>query len=143
VRCVEGAIELCFRLKQEVGSYALMAGSGFEHLDMLQCCKFAEGDSRILMQKMARDAMGQFGATGAAAGRATKSGAAADALCAELAAALKEAKDTGGAAAHAAAWDTNFRTVYAIADAVMDADQAAVGSVLGGTTAVQPPSSSL
>ena len=24
-------------------------------MDFLQCCKFAEGDSRILMQKMARD----------------------------------------------------------------------------------------
>jgi acyl-CoA oxidase len=55
VRAVEGAITLCFALKQEVGSYALMAGSGFEQLDFLQCCKFAEGDSRILMQKMARD----------------------------------------------------------------------------------------
>ena len=27
-----------------------MAGSGFERSDYLQCCKFAEGDSRILMQ---------------------------------------------------------------------------------------------
>ena len=31
-----------------------MAGSGFEQMDFLQCCKFAEGDSRILMLKMAR-----------------------------------------------------------------------------------------
>lgn len=28
---------------------------GFEMTDFLQACKFAEGDSRILMQKMARD----------------------------------------------------------------------------------------
>jgi len=55
VQCVETAISLCWRLKQEVGSYALMSGSGFEQLDYLQCAKFAEGDSRILMQKMARD----------------------------------------------------------------------------------------
>ena len=48
VRAVDESIELCFRLKQEVGSYALMAGSGFEQMDFLQCCKFAEGDSRIL-----------------------------------------------------------------------------------------------
>jgi hypothetical protein len=27
-----------------------MAGTGFERTDYLQCCKFAEGDSRILMQ---------------------------------------------------------------------------------------------
>ena len=39
---VENAISLSFRLKQEVGSYALMGGSGFEHLDFLTCCKFAE-----------------------------------------------------------------------------------------------------
>ncbi|KAJ3305987.1 hypothetical protein HDU76_004919, partial [Blyttiomyces sp. JEL0837] len=55
VKCIEVSIELCFALKQEVGSYALMAGTGFEQMDFLQCCKFAEGDSRILMQKMARD----------------------------------------------------------------------------------------
>jgi hypothetical protein len=37
-----------------------MADGGFKHLDFLQCCKFAEGDSRILMQKMARDRLKQF-----------------------------------------------------------------------------------
>ena len=42
IRAVETAIELCFRLKQEVGSYALMDGTGFQHCDFLQCCKFAE-----------------------------------------------------------------------------------------------------
>ena len=55
VKAVETSIDLCNRLKQEVGSYALMGDSGFVHLDFLNCCKFAEGDSRILMQKMARD----------------------------------------------------------------------------------------
>ncbi len=44
VKAVEGAIALCFNLKQEVGSYALMAGTGFEQIDFLTCCKFAEGD---------------------------------------------------------------------------------------------------
>ena len=39
---VEYSINLAFRLKQEVGSYALMGGNGFEHFDFLQCCKFAE-----------------------------------------------------------------------------------------------------
>ena len=60
VKAVEESIEMCFRLKQEVGSYALMAGMGFEQMDFLQCCKFAEGDSRILMLKMARDRMSKF-----------------------------------------------------------------------------------
>lgn len=60
VKSVELGIELCWRLKQEVGSYALMAGSGFEQIDFLQCCKFAEGDSRILMLKMSRDRVRAF-----------------------------------------------------------------------------------
>ena len=55
VLAVEDSIEMVHKLKQEVGSYALMEGTGFEQSDFLQCCKFAEGDSKILMQKMARD----------------------------------------------------------------------------------------
>jgi len=55
VRNIEVATAMEHRLEQEVGSYALMADSGFIYKDMLLCCKFAEGDSRILMQKMARD----------------------------------------------------------------------------------------
>ena len=50
----------CMYVFVQVGSYALMAGSGFEQSDFLQCCKFAEGDSRILMLKMARDRLSQF-----------------------------------------------------------------------------------
>uniref|UniRef100_A0A7S4V4F9 Acyl-coenzyme A oxidase n=1 Tax=Alexandrium monilatum TaxID=311494 RepID=A0A7S4V4F9_9DINO len=60
VKAVEMAISFCWRLKQEVGSYALMSGCGFEQLDYLQCCKFAEGDSRILMQKISRDRIKSF-----------------------------------------------------------------------------------
>ena len=60
VKAVEESIEMTFRLKQEVGSYALMEGSGFEQMDFLQCCKFAEGDSRILMLKMARDRLSKY-----------------------------------------------------------------------------------
>ena len=41
---MEDSIEMTHRLKQEVGSFALMADAGFMHLDFLQCCKFAEGD---------------------------------------------------------------------------------------------------
>ena len=48
---MDEGIDFCHRLRQEVGSYALMSGTGFEHTDFLQCCKFAEGDSRILMMK--------------------------------------------------------------------------------------------
>ena len=60
VKCVERSIQSCHRLQNEVGSYALMANTGFENIDFLTCCKFAEGDSRILMQKMSRDRMKRF-----------------------------------------------------------------------------------
>jgi len=49
------ATALQHSLEQEVGSYALMHTSGFVYKDMLLCCKFAEGDSRILLLKIARD----------------------------------------------------------------------------------------
>ena len=32
-----------------------MHKTGFELMDMLLCCKFAEGDSRILQMKLMRD----------------------------------------------------------------------------------------
>mmetsp|Transcript_36273 Transcript_36273/g.91605 ORF Transcript_36273/g.91605 Transcript_36273/m.91605 type:complete len:499 (+) Transcript_36273:131-1627(+) len=105
VQCIETAIELCFRLKQEVGSFALMAGTGFEKMDYLQCCKFAEGDSRILMQKLARDRMAAFRK---APGQGTQQELR---LCGALAAALK----AGGAEA----WNTKWATVYELADAVI------------------------
>ena len=60
VKCVEGSIKSCHQLQQDIGSYALMGGTGFENIDFLTCCKFAEGDSRILMQKMSRDRMKRF-----------------------------------------------------------------------------------
>jgi len=112
VRAVEHATDLCWRLKQEVGSYALMKSSAFAHLDFLSCCKFAEGDSRILMQKMARDAV-------RALSKGTVPADAAEArLCADLAAALAPAgKDK---AAAAALWDENWELVYALAEAIMD-----------------------
>lgn len=55
IRAVETSVQLCFRLKQTVGSYALMHGSGFESSDTMQIAKFAEGESFVLMQKLARD----------------------------------------------------------------------------------------
>ena len=109
----------------QVGSFAFFADAGFAHLDFLQACKFAEGDSRILMQKMARDRFRQFAkdarARGAAAAGAPPQARARereDALCAELARALGAAGADKGA--QHAAWDESWRTVYALADAVMD-----------------------
>jgi acyl-CoA oxidase len=55
IRCIDVAIQRVHALRMEVGSYALMHDTGFELVDMFLCCKFAEGDSRILQQKLTRD----------------------------------------------------------------------------------------
>ncbi|KAJ3271156.1 hypothetical protein HDV01_007014 [Terramyces sp. JEL0728] len=106
VKCVEGAIELCHALKQEVGSYALMAGTGFEQLDFLTCCKFAEGDSRILMQKMARDVLGRGPQT---------------LLEKQAVADLRMAigQDLKAGVSKRDAWDKNYVLVYGLAEAYM------------------------
>ena len=44
-----------------------MHATGFELVDMLLCCKFAEGDSRILQQKLTRDRLKALQKGGAAA----------------------------------------------------------------------------
>lgn len=93
----ETCIDLCFRLKQDVGSYALMGDTGFEQMDFLQACKFAEGDSRILMQKLARDRVKVTEAVGSSQEQG---------LVAEL---QKEMKNG------AKAWDENFEKVYDLA----------------------------
>jgi len=93
----EMSIDLCFRLKQDVGSYALMGGTGFDNMDFLQCCKFAEGDSRILMQKLARDRV-----------KASKQVGSEKEIA--LAAELKTIAGQGPAA-----WDENHDKVYDLA----------------------------
>ncbi len=112
VRAVEDSIDACWQLKQEVGSYALMGDSGFKHLDFLNCCKFAEGDSRVLAQKMARDVMRVYAKTGDAGDAESTR------LAADLAKALAPAN--GDKVATADLWDEHFEKVYALADAVMD-----------------------
>jgi acyl-CoA oxidase len=57
VRSVETCVTLCFKLKQTVGAYALMEHSQFGLLDNMHVAKCAEGESCILMAKMARDRM--------------------------------------------------------------------------------------
>jgi hypothetical protein len=93
----ETSIDLCFRLKQDVGSYALMGDTGFEQMDFLQACKFAEGDSRILMQKLARDRVKRTDAVGSAQEQ-------------DLAKKLQEVLKSGPKG-----WDENFETVYDLA----------------------------
>ena len=109
---METSIDLCFRLKQEVGSFALMDDAGFKHMDFLQCCKFAEGDSRILMQKMARDRLKDFGkGDGAITDSETR-------LCAQISSAM--AAEIAVSGDKQKAWDQNWQQVYALANAVME-----------------------
>lgn len=93
----ETTIDLGFRLTQDVGSFALMQDAGFSTLHFLQACKFAEGDSRILMQKLARDRLRAKKPLGAEKEQA-------------LAAKLKEVAGKGPAA-----WDEHFEDVYDLA----------------------------
>jgi len=104
ISAVESSIDLCFRLKQEVGSYALFSKSGLGQLDFLQCCKFAEGDSRILLQKLARDRFRHF--TKGRSGVASE-----DLLCKKIAAAMK----SKGSLSKQEVWDNEFTTVYELA----------------------------
>lgn len=66
IRCIDVAIQRVHALRMEVGSYALMHDTGFELVDMFLCCKFAEGDSRILQQKLMRDRLKKMKNDGAA-----------------------------------------------------------------------------
>ena len=50
VMAVEDSIESVHRLKQDVGSYALMADSYFQHTDFLQCCKVGLGFTCAIMR---------------------------------------------------------------------------------------------
>jgi len=118
VKAVETSIDLCWRLKQEVGSYALMGTSGFVHLDFLNCCKFAEGDSRILMQKMARDRLRRAMKEQKAGVVPPASQAVEVQLCSQLGAALAAAK--GDKRLEGAIWDEQWQAVYALAEATME-----------------------
>jgi acyl-CoA oxidase len=121
VKAVEESIDLTFRLKNEVGSYALMASSGFGQTDFLQCCKFAEGDSRVLMQKMSRDRMKKFADDNRNVSEL--SGPCDDwdeesrlcyALYLDMDGDMRNSKMTKNGA-----WNKRWREVYGLADAIM------------------------
>eukprot|EP00930_Biecheleria_cincta_P069070 TRINITY_DN56861_c0_g1_i1.p1 TRINITY_DN56861_c0_g1~~TRINITY_DN56861_c0_g1_i1.p1 ORF type:complete len:466 (+),score=89.15 TRINITY_DN56861_c0_g1_i1:43-1440(+) len=93
----ETSIDLTFRLTQDVGSFAMMTETGFGTTHFLQACKFAEGDSRILMQKLARDRLKVTKPVGSEKEQA-------------LVARLTQAAGQGSAA-----WDEHFEEVYELA----------------------------
>merc|ERR1711871_1807564 len=120
IKCIEVAIETVHKLRLEVGSYALMWGTGFELVDMLLCCKFAEGDSRILQQKLARDRL-----------LALKKGGIGSAISQALSGDINEARGVIKLARAlqpagrdreklAAAMDANWKLIYDLADKIAD-----------------------
>jgi acyl-CoA oxidase len=115
IRAVETAIELTFRLKQEVGSYALMDEASFKNSDFLQCCKFAEGDSRILSQKLARDAFSGFLKQNSA--RSIREASICESIRRQI---QKYKEDRGGTYNKIDAWDSCWEDVYELANAICD-----------------------
>eukprot|EP00966_Prymnesium_polylepis_P144966 3347728-Prymnesium_polylepis.1 len=92
---------------------------------MLLCCRFAEGDSRILMQKMARDRLTAMRAHGVAKELlgAVAGGSAAQRAESRLALQLGRAMDAArreGRGAVARVWDEQWETVYALADTICE-----------------------
>ena len=119
VKCVELSITSCHQLQQDVGSYALMANTGFENIDFLTCCKFAEGDSRILMQKMSRDRMKRFAANESAPHNVSVDDwEVENQACANLQASMLAIAKAEKVDKHVA-WDRCFTQVYDLAEYIM------------------------
>ena len=77
--------------------------------------KFAEGDSRILMQKLARDRFRRFAADATSGSSATSDDSPEEQACAAVAAKMKA---HGGTSFEA--WEGAWEEVYGLADAVME-----------------------
>jgi len=97
-------------------------GTGFELSDMFLCCKFAEGDSRILQQKLTRDRLKRVAKEGPVAAVAAAVLPSRDRPEA-MAALLLARKIAPVARDHqklAVVMDENWREVYGLADIVAD-----------------------
>ena len=115
IRCIDVAVQRVHKLRLEVGSYALMHGTGYELVDMFLCCKFAEGDSRILQQKLARDrlkAVAKGGVGAAVAGAFDKEGREALLLTSKLKPACRDLKKL------AVTMDKNWKDIYALSERI-------------------------
>ena len=121
IKCIEVAVERTHALRLEVGSYALMHDTGFELVDMLLCCKFAEGDSRILQQKLTRDRLLALKAQGTAGALVACVGAGETAVEARAALSLARtlgAVPRGDRRALSDAMDANWREIYGLAELI-------------------------
>jgi len=116
VMAVEKSISMLHRLKQDVGSYCLMDESGFQHIDFLQACKFAEGDSRILSQKMSRDRVHAYTAGKKAQGPPSTYDE--ERVLEQLARKLKAAG--GDQKAYFTLWNDNWEDVYKLSELIME-----------------------
>jgi len=121
IKCIEVAVERVHQLRLEVGSYALMHDTGFELVDMLLCCKFAEGDSRILQQKLARDRLRKLQRSGVSGeigdmfvGRAFSESVNALKLAQKLAPAGRDIKKLGEL------MDEHWSDIYELADQICE-----------------------
>ena len=105
-------------------------------MDFLQCCKFAEGDSRVLMLKMARDRLRRFGKEAKAGVVPPGQEHEAQLVGMQLAKSLGAAK--GDKAREMAIWDEEWQAVYGLAEAVMAPRTTAGGHVVStaGATAM-------
>lgn len=84
------------------------------------CCKFAEGDSRILMQKMSRDRMKRYIKKDPVPdGVDERDWEAENEACAALQKKMGNIMSEQGLD-YQQAWDANWRDVYAISELIMD-----------------------
>jgi len=122
IRSVATAIDLTDKLKRELGSYSLMAESGMQSNPWLLNCSFAEGDGRILMQKIARDSMKVFQKTSwKDTGREMIFGSSPEQQEMKLRFQLSRVLSAATSPADGARiWNENYELIYALANAVCD-----------------------
>jgi acyl-CoA oxidase len=120
VEAVETCIDICGSLQDDSGRGLPPIGI-YNGDDFLQCCRFAEGDSQTLMQKMARD-LARTGGEGSSW---------------QVKAALEELKQEmiqiqmGSGCTAVQAWDQCADHVYGLAEAHMESVLVSYGCLLG------------
>ena len=97
-----------------------MAGTGFDNTDFLQCCKFAEGDSRILSQKLARDCFGAYKRSDGGGGDDGPISEVEVEICRRIDAVVRDAREANPDVHKIDAWDCAWREVYELAEVICE-----------------------